>query len=128
MRDVSLPRNFEKPCLSEMLNESDVEQKFAFPLLIADNPTGFGIRSGYIVTKTSVRRFDLDKGNQKKLYYPDYVVAIAGLPVAVIEVKGPNVPLDEAYREARLYAAELNALFSNSNPVSVVCATNGDDF
>jgi energy-coupling factor transporter ATP-binding protein EcfA2 len=111
-----------------MLNESDVEQKFAYPLLIADSPAGFGIRPGYIITKANIRRFDIDKGSQKKLYYPDYVVAIAGLPIAVIEAKGPGVALDEAYREARLYAAELNALFSDMNPVSVVCATNGDDF
>lgn len=111
-----------------MLNESDVEQKYAYPLLIADSPSGFGIRPGYIITKTNIRRFDIDKGSQKKLYYPDYVVAIAGLPLAVIEAKGPGVKLDEAYREARLYAAELNALFTDMNPVSIVCATNGDDF
>ncbi|ESY10831.1 hypothetical protein X750_31800 [Mesorhizobium sp. LNJC394B00] len=111
-----------------MRNESDVEQKFAYPLLVADSPSGFAIRPGYIITKTSIRRFEIEKGDQKKLYYPDYVVAIAGLPIAVIEAKAPGVKLDEAYREARLYAAELNALFPSMNPVSVVCATNGDDF
>ncbi|MBN9033822.1 MAG: hypothetical protein J0I23_28925, partial [Rhizobiales bacterium] len=118
-------RVFEKPPLKEMHNESDVEQKFTYPLLIADNPSGFGIRPGYIITKTNIRRFDLDKGGQKKLYYPDYIVAISGLPIAVIEAKGPEVALDEAYREARLYAGELNSLFQNMNPVSIVCATNG---
>lgn len=123
-----LPNLFEKPQQKDMRNESDVEQKFAYPLLIADNPSGFAIRPGYIITKANIRQFEIEKGSQKKLYYPDYVIAIAGLPIAVIEAKAPNVPLDDAYREARLYASELNALFAGMNPVSIVCATNGVEF
>ena len=105
----------------------DVEQKFIYPLLTALHPAGFGIRSSAIVTKANVRRFEIEKGNQRKTYYPDYVIAIGGYPLAVIEAKAPGIDLSEAFRESRLYANELNALYpAGMNPVLIVCATNAN--
>jgi type I site-specific restriction endonuclease len=79
-----------------------------------------------IITKANIRSFKLDKGTRKKLYCPDCVITIGGYPLVVIEGKAPNTDLDEAHREARLYAAELNGIYpSGVNPVSIICVTNG---
>ncbi len=118
---------FTKPKLSELLNESDVEQKFVFPFLIAEKPFGLGLPSESIVTKRNVRKFLIDKGTKQKSYFPDYLLVKASLPLLVIEVKERGSDLDEAFREARLYAAEMNAMFpAKLNPLSKVIATNGD--
>ena len=118
---------FDKPKLSELLNESDVEQKFVLPFLLTEKPYGLGISSESIVTKRNVRKFLIDKGAKQKSYFPDYLVVKANLPLLVIEAKERGSDLDEAFREARLYAAEMNAMFpANLNPLSRVVAVNGD--
>lgn len=114
--------------LDDLRNESDVEQKFLYPLLTGDAPLGLGISQKHILTKANLRHVVIGKGNDKKTYYPDYVIAKAGIPMAVIEAKAPETPLTAAFREARLYAHELNALFkAGTNPVSVVVACNGHE-
>lgn len=107
--------------------ESDVEQKFIFPFLIGDLPTGLGINQNNILTKANINKLSIDKGSSSKLYYPDYIVSHLGFPVLIIEAKKPSdSDLQDAYREARLYANELNAKYSNAiNPVTYVIATNG---
>jgi len=113
------------PASEELENESDVEQKLIYPLLTTDIPEGMGLPTAYIKTKRNIRRFNIGKGTEQKLYYPDYIIAIAGVPLVVIEAKGPGVDLTEAFREARLYAQELNAQYeSGSNPVQTVIAAN----
>jgi hypothetical protein len=67
--------------LNELLNESDVEQKFLFGFLTESEPIGMGLPSSVIQTKANLRRFALGKGAETKLYYPDYVVVVLGLPV-----------------------------------------------
>lgn len=110
----------------DMLNESDVEQKLIYPLLIAPKPFGLGVTPSSIHTKANIRRFKIDKGTPGKLYFPDYLLVYGGLPLVVIEAKTPGDDLDEAFREARLYATELNATFiSGINPVQIVVATDG---
>ncbi|KLG20719.1 hypothetical protein YA52_08275 [Enterobacter roggenkampii] len=110
-------------------NESDVEQKFIYPYLTSPFPYGLNLPSSVIQTKVNVRRFTIGKGNETKLYYPDYLIVVAGLPLVVIEVKGPSENLNEGYRQARLYATELNALFeTGNNPCKFVIASNGIDF
>jgi hypothetical protein len=119
---------YEKPELTELITESDVEQKFLYPLLAASLPNGFGFRSGSIITKVNIRRFEIDKGTHKKTYFPDYVLTFGGVPLAVIEGKAPGADLSEAYREARLYASELNSIYpSGINPIFAVCATNAHE-
>ncbi|AWN50272.1 RNA-binding protein [Methylobacterium terrae] len=79
-----------------------------------------------VQTKKNLRRFAIGKGAEKKSYIPDYVVTIDAFPILICEGKGPGANLDEAFREARLYAGELNAVFETDiNPVRFVMATDG---
>lgn len=60
------------------------------------------------------------------MYFPDYIIVSHGLPVAIVEAKSPTEDVMEGFREARLYACELNAMFSSGiNPSRVVISTNG---
>src|SRR5438445_1112964 len=95
--------------LEDLKNESDVEQKFVWPMLSSPEPTGLGFAPAEIYTKANIRYLEIDKGTSKKVYRPDYIILLAGLPVLIIEAKHPDEDLDEALREARLYSAELNA-------------------
>lgn len=114
--------------LSEIVTESDVEQKLLWPLLTVGAPSGFGYQAADVLTKPSIRRFEIGKGNSRRLYYPDYVVALAGLPVLVVEAKAPSESAVEALTEARLYANEINALFpSGVNPCIRVVTCNGSE-
>lgn len=114
------------PNLGDLRNESDVEQKLIYPLLVADEPFGFGIAANEILTKQNIRRLPIGKGNDRKSYFPDYLILIGGIPLAVIEVKEPQGDIEEAFREARLYASEVNAIFHPGiNPLTKVIATNG---
>lgn len=107
-------------------NESDVEQKFIYPLLVAPSPAGLGLPPAVIQTKANIRRLSIGKGAEQKLYFPDYLVVTSGLPVAVVEAKHPSENLEDGYREARLYATEINALFPHeANPARYVIASNG---
>lgn len=117
---------FTKPALDSMHTESDVEQKFIYPLLTSDEPSGLGHDGANIQTKANLRRLSIDKGPNRKSYFPDYVITVSGVPITVVEAKAPGVDLIEAYREARLYAAELNAQFpADMNPVTRIIATDG---
>lgn len=109
-----------------LVNESDVEQKFLYRFLTEPLPVGLGLPDSVIQTKASLRRFAVGKGTEKKLYYPDYLVVLLGMPLVVVEAKAPGEQLDEAFREARLYAHELNALYPTGfNPAAYVLASNG---
>ncbi len=112
---------------SDLLTESDVEQKLVWPFLTTPAPEGLGYAAAEVLTKTSIRRLEIGKGDKRRLHYPDYIVLLAGLPVLVIEAKEPNdANLDEALDEARMYAAKLNSLFpAGVNPCIRVAATNG---
>ena len=49
-----------------------------------------------------------------------------GYPLIVIEAKNPSETLDEGYREVRLYASELNALYGHGvAPAQFIIASNG---
>jgi len=111
---------------NEIKNESDVEQKFILQLLTNSQPFGLGYSLCDFRTKSDLRQLEIDKGNAKKLYYPDYIIILHGLPLLVIEAKHPDDnDLEEAMREARLYATEINSLFpSKLNPCQKLIATN----
>lgn len=117
---------FSKPTLMALKTESDVEQKFIYPLLISEAPSGLGFHPSEIHTKANIRGLTIDKGGSKKIYYPDYVVTLSGLPILIIEAKKPGSDLSDAFREARLYAAELNSSYpTGQNPASLIVATDG---
>lgn len=114
--------------LKDLITESDVEQKLLWSLLTTPFPTGLGLIASDVLTKTSIRRLEIGKGSSRKLYFPDYMVVIAGLPVIVVEAKAPGEDLQLALGEARLYGNELNALFpSGTNPCVRVIACNGSE-
>lgn len=109
-------------------NESDVEQKFLYGFLTEAQPLGLGLPGSVIQTKANLRRFAIGKGTETKLYYPDYVIVMFGLPLVVIEAKAPTESVEEGYRQARLYAHELNALFvTGLNPAKFIVASNGKE-
>ncbi len=112
----------------DVQTESDVEQKLIFPLLTRDRPLGLGIPASNILTKANTAKLRIGKGASEKLYFPDFTVVISSIPMLVIEAKGPGEDLSLAYREARLYAHEINALFpAKFNPVKKVLVANSSE-
>jgi hypothetical protein len=110
----------------DKFTESDVEMKRIYPLLIKERPEGLGLKEYNIQTKASLKKILIDKGTSQKLYYPDLAITISGVPSIIIEAKKPNEDLDEAYRQACLYASELNREFpSKINPCELVIASDG---
>lgn len=114
-------------CKSEdLLSESDVEQKLLLPILTSPYPLGLGYLKSDFRTKADVRKISIGKGKTQKLYYPDYMVILQGLPLFVIEAKKPGEDLEEALREARLYALALNSDFPKDiNPCERVVVSDG---
>lgn len=113
--------------LAELHTESDVEQKVLWPLIVGPAPLGLGYSSADVLTKPNIRLLEIGKGAERKLYFPDYLALVAGLPVMVIEAKAVGEPIQAALREARLYANEINALFPQGiNPCIRVVACNGE--
>jgi hypothetical protein len=118
---------FETPELNDLKNESDVEQKLIFPLICSPAPYGLSYPQQHILTKQNIKSLDINKGRQTKSYFPDYLITSRGYPLLIIEAKTPGEDLTEAYREARLYAQELNALYpSGINPCTLIIACNGE--
>lgn len=118
---------FELPTMEDLKNESDVEAKLIMPLLTSTEPYGFGVSISSIQTKANIRRFMIGKGSDQKLYFPDFLIITKGFPTIVVEAKPPGHDILDAFREARLYAHELNAVFpSGLNPLRLVLAINGE--
>lgn len=115
--------------VSTLNNESDVEQKLIMPLLCQSPPFGADINVSQISTKKNLREFKIDKGIKNgKIYFPDYVISFGCYPIMVIEAKSPKESLAEGWREARLYANEINCIFpQNINPAKIIFACNGNE-
>ncbi|WDF61337.1 type I restriction endonuclease [Flavobacterium sp. KACC 22758] len=110
----------------ENFTESDVEMKIILPLLQNKLPEGLGLEHYHIQTKASLKKILIDKGTSQKLYYPDFAITILGVPLLIVEAKKPNEDLDEAYRQACLYANEINREFpKNVNPCQLIIASDG---
>ncbi|PBQ34690.1 RNA-binding protein [Sphingobacteriaceae bacterium] len=110
----------------QLVTESDVEMKVILPLVTNPEPLGLGFNNTQIQTKQSLRKLLIGKGDKAQLYYPDFVLNIRGVPVVVIEAKKPKEDLQEAFRQASLYAGEINRLFpSKQNPCELVLACDG---
>jgi hypothetical protein len=103
--------------------ESDVEQAFIYPLLT--HTTYLGIPNDVIRTKSNLAIYNIDKGDHKRRYHPDYIVYADALPLVVIEAKTPLESATEGFREAQLYAHELNKQYpSGLNPARLIISTN----
>jgi len=114
--------------IEDLNNESDVEQKFIVPLITSIPPQGFGYLNNEFLSKKTIKKLTIDKSGDKRSYKPDFILLINGVPVVVVEAKSPNEKLDEGFREARLYANEINAKFeSGVNPCKKVLVSNGKE-
>lgn len=114
--------------IESLENESDVEQKLIYPILTGIEPFGLSYSADCIYTKKDIRKFDIDKGSSKKQYFPDYIVVENSFPVIIVEAKTPNESMEKSFREARLYATELNASYpSGLNPCRFLVGCNGQE-
>src|SRR5690349_5710664 len=105
--------------------EADVELKVVAPLLSGSNYLDIPLR--FVRGKTYLRPGAIDKlAGRKSGYFPDFSIWIGALPVMVIEAKSPNVDAHVGYREAALYAHQLNKCYrSDLNPCRYVVSCNG---
>ncbi|MBI2108673.1 MAG: hypothetical protein HYT93_00630 [Parcubacteria group bacterium] len=114
--------------IEDLRNESDVEQKLCVPLITTSSEKGLGYSKSDYSSKKTLKKMVIGKSGDKKSYRPDFITFIQGTPVLVIEAKSPEEDLTEGYREARLYANELNAIYpSGINPCTKVLVTNGKE-
>lgn len=106
-------------------NESDVEQKLLYPLLTADE--WLAIPEAAVFTKKYLPPVTIDKGSGKRIgYYPDYSVWLNGFPVFILEAKSPLEGIEEGFREAQLYAHEVNKAYpAGVAPIQTVACSNG---
>lgn len=110
---------------ADLLNESDVEQKFLYNFLSSDYPMGCGYSPSDILTKHRIIPYTIGK-TAKKVYIPDYIISLYGIPLIVLEAKHPNISLEQAYNEARLYAHEINSQWQHGeNPCKRIIVSNG---
>ncbi len=106
-------------------SESDVEQKFLFPFLV--DKLSLAIPQQSVFTKTSIKRSQIDKGANRRWYTPDYLIYCDSLPVMILEAKKPGESISEAFKEAQLYALEINSSYPSAiNPAAFVVCSNGE--
>lgn len=107
-------------------SEGDVEAKLLIPLLCGESY--LGIPSQNFFAKEYLAPSDVDKGAKVPGgYYPDFSAWIHGFPILLVEAKAPGVPVEQAYREASLYARHLNSQRPTGlNPASFIVASSGD--
>lgn len=122
------PSKYTAPvsAVSEFRTESDVEQKFIFPFLT--HPSYLGLPTSWIRTKEYMSPTEIDKIAGKRFgYFPDYSVWVSGIPLLIVEAKTPDVSIEAALREARLYAVEINKRYPpHVNPIGFILACNGE--
>jgi hypothetical protein len=112
--------------VEELITEGDVELKVITPLLLTPEPIGLGFENSNIQSKISLRKLQIDKGSKSQLYYPDFLINVNGIPLIIIEAKKPDEDLKEAFRQASLYAGEINRFFKkNVNPCELIIASDG---
>jgi len=106
--------------------ESAVEQKYIYPLL--SGREYLEIRPSLIHPQAKIDGIFIGKGSEKKRYAPDHLVYASGYPVLVCEAKKPSVDVRVGFREAQLYAHQINSRYpADINPLKHVMATNGRD-
>ncbi|MER9694876.1 type I restriction enzyme HsdR N-terminal domain-containing protein [Mesorhizobium sp. M0179] len=106
-------------------SEGDVEAKLLIPLLSSE--LYLGIPAQNFFSKEYLAPTEIDKGAKVPGgYYPDFSVWIHGFPILLVEAKTPGVPVEQAYREASLYARHLNSQRPTGlNPASFIVASSG---
>jgi len=106
--------------ISDLINESDVEQKFIIRLLNQLNYKDSDIR-----TKENIEMKLIGKGEKKKRYAPDYIVYINKIPKIIIDAKNPKISPVEGLRDSLMYAREMNGEYIGENPIQYCIGNNG---
>jgi type I site-specific restriction endonuclease len=111
--------------LTELVTEADVEHKVIYPLLSDGNY--LAINGRHIRTKEYLAPTKLDKAAERTTgYFPDYSIWEKAFPLMIVEAKRPSVSVEVGYREAALYAQNLNQKYRTGvNPCRFVMASNG---
>ncbi|HOJ45026.1 MAG TPA: type I restriction endonuclease [Bacilli bacterium] len=112
----------------DLKNESDIEQKFLLKLIETEFPEGLGYLFFDLHTKPYLKNVIIDKGKNQRNYVPDYLIVYRGLPVLIIEAKSPSEKVAQGFKEARLYATEINATFPHGiSPCKHIISSNGNE-
>jgi len=106
--------------LSDLRNESDVEQFFMIRLL-----KSLGYKDKNIHTKETITVKKIGKGRDKKDYKPDYLIYVEKYPIIAIDVKNPKSDPKEGLRDALMYAREINGEYVGKNPIKFCIGSNG---
>lgn len=109
--------------LSNLANESDVEQFFLLPLL-----HDLGFADEHIATKASLPTLNISKTRKKRLYRPDYICHAKrgrSSPRLIVEAKSPNESAEDGVEEAQLYAAVLRRSLPDPKPMLHCLGSNG---
>jgi len=109
--------------LSDLRNESDVEQFFIIRLLSC-----LGYEDYTIKTKKSISELVISRGSKKENYKPDYVCFINKKPRLVIDAKDPKENVDNYVYQGAGYALGLNQRSGKVNPVRFFALCNGTLF
>ena len=109
--------------ISDLVNESDVEQFFAIRLLSYLHYDDTSIK-----TKKSLDELTVSRGSRSEKYKPDYVCFYDKKPKIVIDTKSPSENIDDYIYQVSGYALSLNQKFKNENPIRFTILTNGLSF
>ena len=113
------------PDTLEFHSEGDVEAKLLVPFLTGELYLNVPATNFY--SKDYIAPSDLDKGAKViKGYQPDFSVWLHAFPILIVEAKPPSAPVEQAYREAALYAQQRNMRYpTDLNPCRFLVASNG---
>lgn len=109
--------------MGEILNESDVEQKFLYPFIVHN----LKFTTELIETKKSIPVLTVGKGKNKRSHQPDYILSIKDQNVITAEAKHPEKNLDNVAHEPLEYAAALNRRVIGENPVKYCLLSNAKE-
>jgi len=110
--------------LSNLHNESDVEQNFLVHLL-----DDLGFTEDYRKTKVSIHAIKIGKGKKRREYAPDYVCYLDKIhikPVLIIDAKSPNVNAEDGVEDAQLYASVMRRTLAEPKPDQFCMGSNGN--
>lgn len=124
MNHFATPHAKNKFCqLSNLRNESDVEQFFLAPLL-----KELGYSSDYQETKPQLTEESIRKGKKKKNYRPDYICFTDKQhlkPVLVIDAKSPSEKPEDGVEDSQLYTSILRRKLQDPKPEQFCIGSNG---
>jgi type I restriction enzyme M protein len=118
---AALAKNENKFCkLSNLHNESDVEQFFVIRLL-----KDLGYSDTQIKTKENLEELTIGRGRKKERYRPDYVLFVDEKPRIIIDAKNPTDNIKDFLYQVSGYALAINQSYKEENPVQYCILTNG---